>query len=96
MYKDKFKQWKWSKNMTKSLASKTLSDNQRRPTYNNAGRNDRTWPMRRVKSRMSLSSLRASGEDSLREGKPPIQDMQLSMFLRLKHTLTPGVCKKTA
>ncbi|KAL6818276.1 hypothetical protein GGI42DRAFT_347527 [Trichoderma sp. SZMC 28013] len=62
MYKDKFKQWKWSKNMTKALASETFSDNQRRPTSNIVCWDDRMWPIGRIKNIISLS--RASGEDS--------------------------------
>ncbi|PNP55513.1 hypothetical protein THARTR1_04343 [Trichoderma harzianum] len=65
-YKDKFKQWKWSKNLPRSIAARMLYVYiQRWPKRTVFWRNDRMWPIERIKKSLSRHSAQ---EDS------PIQE----------------------
>lgn len=68
MYKDKFKQWKWSKNMTKNIAARMTDFNPRRPLLGlNIG--NLKWPVERIKNMKSLGRASGEGGSSVQEGK---------------------------
>lgn len=68
MYKDKFKQWNWSKNLPRAMAGRMLDvGNQRWPKRTYFLRNDRKWTMEEIQKRHSRRS--AQGDSSLQEGK---------------------------
>ncbi|KAL7953230.1 hypothetical protein V8C34DRAFT_297576 [Trichoderma compactum] len=67
MYKDKFKQWKWSKNLPKAIAARMLNiAHQRRPKRTVFWRNDRMWPIKRIKKLLSRHS--AEEDSSIQQG----------------------------
>ncbi|KAL7911687.1 hypothetical protein GGI35DRAFT_468171 [Trichoderma velutinum] len=66
MYKDKFKQWKWSKNLPKAIAARMLNiANQRRPKRTFFRWNNRIWPIERIKKLLSRHS--AEEDSSIQE-----------------------------
>ncbi|KAF3075898.1 hypothetical protein CFAM422_001630 [Trichoderma lentiforme] len=66
MYKDKFKQWKWSKNLPKATAARMLNiANQRLPKRTEFLYNGRKWSMEEIQKRHSRRS--AQGDSSLQE-----------------------------
>lgn len=68
MYKDKFKQWKWSKNLPKAIAARMLNiAKQRRPKRTIFRWNNRIWPIERIKKLLSRHS--AEEDSSLQDGK---------------------------
>ncbi|PKK45422.1 hypothetical protein CI102_9811 [Trichoderma harzianum] len=71
MYKDKFKQWKWSKNMTKNIAARMTDFNPRRPLLGlNIG--NLKWPIERIKNMKSLGRASGEGGSSIQEDCPTL------------------------
>ncbi|KAJ4854856.1 clr5 domain-containing protein [Trichoderma breve] len=72
MYKDKFKQWKWSKNLPKAIAARMLNiAKQRRPKRTIFRWNNRIWPIERIKK---LLSRHSAEEDSSLQDDSSIPD----------------------
>ncbi|KKP07374.1 hypothetical protein THAR02_00571 [Trichoderma harzianum] len=83
MYKDKFKQWKWSKNLPKAIALHMLKmANQRRPKRTFFRWKNRVWFTKRIQK--LLSKHYAEEASSLQEGKwaVPYPRLKYSQALR--------------
>ncbi|KAL6817367.1 hypothetical protein J3E69DRAFT_345271 [Trichoderma sp. SZMC 28015] len=67
MYKDKFKQWKWSKNVTKNLTAKMTNFNPRFPLL---GLGNLKWS--RIKNMKSLGRASGEGGSSIQDDCPTL------------------------
>ncbi|QYT02077.1 Clr5 domain-containing protein [Trichoderma simmonsii] len=66
MYKAKFRQWKWSKNLPRAIAGRMLDvGNERLPKLTVFWRNNQEWSMEEIKKRRSKHS--AQGNSSLQD-----------------------------
>ncbi|KAF3076368.1 hypothetical protein CFAM422_001627 [Trichoderma lentiforme] len=72
MYKDKFKQWKWSKNMTKNLTACIPNVNRGFRKLDFLRLNNLKWPMERIKNMKPLCRASGEGGSSLLEDCPTL------------------------
>ncbi|KAL7783943.1 hypothetical protein V8C43DRAFT_169482 [Trichoderma afarasin] len=72
MYKDKFKQWEWSKNVTKKITAHIPKINRRSPNFDLIGFNNLKLPVERLKNMKPLCRASGEGGSSIQEDCPTL------------------------